>query len=320
MRLLHLTPVTQSAAILRGGISAKPTRLEVGGKSGIRGVYAMPIVADFWTTYQWLRELRSEHGQRMVAVHFRIPDAELVHVGCYWQTHHTTTAAEAAAWVMANPKGAEVVVPRKIDKKEILRVVEPRQLVGWTKSPDPLPTAHCVCFGCLGSGDPKFMRRLRAAYAQGWEVVRRATDVETLLGGLRDLDEPLSRARGRIGFDGLLRLRRHAHPSVRSLVADLLGHGTEKQVGDVLVALLEQDGDEGVRKAAAESLVKVIGCRRATPTILRAPIACQRVLLEAASYAREDAVADAVLEQLRRHGNASLHAEIEVVAAERLRE
>lgn len=320
MRLLHLTPVTRSAAILRGGISAQPTRIEIAGQSKIRGVYAMPIVADFWTTYQWLRELRSEHGQRMVAVHFRIPDDEAVHVGCYWKTHHTTTAAEAAAWVMANPKGAEVVVPRKIDKKEILRVVEPRQLVGWTKSPDPLPTALCVCFGCLGSGDPKFMRRLRAAYARGWEVVRRATDVEGLLGGLRDLDEPLSRAKGRIGFDSLHRLRRHADPSVRRLVADLLGHGTEKQVRDVLVALLEQDGDEGVRENAAESLIKVLGCRRATPEILRAPVACQRVLLEAASYAREDAVADWVLEQLRRHGDASLHAEIEAVAAERLLE
>lgn len=316
MRLLHLAPVHRRSAILRGGISSQPTSIQVDGDAEIRGVYAMPIVADFWTTYQWLRELRSRHGQRMVAVHFRIPDDEPVHVGRYWESHRRTTAAAAAAWVMANPDGAEVVVPRKITAKEILRVIEPRQLVGWTRSPKPLPTALCVCSVCLATGEPKFLRRVRAAFARGWNVVRGATDSEALLEGLRDLDEPLERARGRIAFDGLLRLRKHEDAVVREAVANLLCHGKERQVGATLMALLE-DRHESVREAAAKSYIAVVGCRRATPAILRMPIAYQRILLEAVSWTVEDAVADWVFDQLRRLGDQALRAEIEAVAAER---
>jgi HEAT repeats len=316
MRLLHLAPMSRRGAILRGGIAAQPTGLASGRPAPVRGVYAMPVVADFWTTYQWLRELRSRHGQRMVAVHFRIPDDEPVHVGRYWETHQRTTAAAAAAWVMANPQGAEVVVPRKIPPKEILRVVEPGQLVGWTGSPTPSPLNECVCFGCLPTGVPKFMRRVRAAYERGWSNIRSATDTEQLLGGLRDLYDPLERARGRIAFGKLLRLLGHAEPSVRAAVAGLMSHGTSKQVAAPLTALLG-DPDAAVRAAAAESLIAVVGCRRAMPALLRAPVECQRALLAAAGFERDDAVAAQVFEQLRRRGDASLRADIDVAELER---
>jgi len=49
------------------------------GKKGVkvpRAVYAMPIVPDFSVTYQWLRELRRFHRERMVAVHFVVPSDE----------------------------------------------------------------------------------------------------------------------------------------------------------------------------------------------------------------------------------------------------
>jgi hypothetical protein len=36
----------------------------------------MPVVRDFWTTFQWLRELRQTHDERLVAVYFRVPDGD----------------------------------------------------------------------------------------------------------------------------------------------------------------------------------------------------------------------------------------------------
>lgn len=115
----------------------------------------------------------------------------------------------------------------------------------------------------------------------------------------------------------MLRLRRHPDPEVRQAIASLLCHGTAQQVAKPLGGMLRDD-HEGVRAAAAKSLIAVVGCRRATPAILPMSVACQQALLAAASYAREDAVADWVLDQLRRHGDASLHAAIEAVVAERL--
>ena len=81
MRLVHLAPASRERSIRRVGLRGARVRLLAPRGQTIvvdRAVFAMPVVRDFWTTYQWLRELRRWHDERMVAVSFRISDREPV--------------------------------------------------------------------------------------------------------------------------------------------------------------------------------------------------------------------------------------------------
>ncbi len=93
MRLVHLAPESKERAIRKSGLAGSKAVLSVsGGRTLVvpRAVFAMPVVSDFWTTFQWLRELRRAHDERLVAVYFRIADDEPVHVGRYNEPHAET--------------------------------------------------------------------------------------------------------------------------------------------------------------------------------------------------------------------------------------
>src|SRR5260221_5699015 len=113
MRFLHLVPVSRERAIKRAGLSGSKLTLTTtnGTRSLPRAICAMPIIWDFWTTHQWLRELRRGHDERLIAVCFRVDDDETVHVGGYNEPHQPMRARASASWVAEHPAGAEVVVP-----------------------------------------------------------------------------------------------------------------------------------------------------------------------------------------------------------------
>src|SRR5271165_4405418 len=106
MRLVHLAPMSKERSIRRSGLSAASATFAVhpdGATLHARVIYAMPVLPDFWTTHQWLRELRRWHDERMVAVYFRVQDDEPVYTGRYGQQQRVMSAAAAATWVSKNP-------------------------------------------------------------------------------------------------------------------------------------------------------------------------------------------------------------------------
>jgi hypothetical protein len=102
VRLLHLAPASRERAILRAGLAGAGTTLSVEAPAGRatlrRAVFAMPFVRDFSASQQGLRELRRGHDERMVAVHFCVPDDEPVYVGRFGEPHRVLAATEAARW------------------------------------------------------------------------------------------------------------------------------------------------------------------------------------------------------------------------------
>lgn len=283
----------------------------------------MPVLADFWTTYQWLRELRRFHDERMVAVYFKLPDDELVHVGRYAQPHQTITATAASVWVKNNPAGAQIVVPHDIAAKHIVRVVEPPQLVGWTEVPDAKQKLDCVCPGCLGRGDRNFMRKVRGAFARRLARVRAAEKAKatnaTIALALAELDTPLEAARGRIAPDKLVKYARSDDAQIRRVATSLFGYFTAPQVEAIL---REQLGDKSVsvRRVATNALMKVIGLEKTvalTSLDEEEPI---RECLEWIEVEHDRQKAERALARFRGHPNVALRKEIEAVAQKISRE
>ena len=98
---VHLAVEKDVKSIGRAGIRLPRARQGVE-----RGVYAMPVTRNFYISHQWLRELKRRGQRTLVAVHFRIPDKQIVLVGHYNSEHVAVSAAQASAIVMRAPNGS----------------------------------------------------------------------------------------------------------------------------------------------------------------------------------------------------------------------
>lgn len=129
---IHIADQNDERAIVRNGIKAFRRR------SGDRGVYAVPVVPNYATTHQWSRELKRRGTRTLICVQFRIADDESVMVGKYSGEKMEMTASEALSTVMihTDPRGLEVVIPRKIAPREISHTYPAPRLTGWRYYPD----------------------------------------------------------------------------------------------------------------------------------------------------------------------------------------
>jgi hypothetical protein len=139
---IHIADKNSEQAIRRAGISAPKRR------SGIRGVYAMPVTPNFAATHQWARELKRRGTKTLICVQFKIPNEESVLVGKYNGEKLAMTAAEALGTILkhTDPMGLEVIIPRRINPDEIARTYLAPRIVGWRYYPlakGKPPFCHC---------------------------------------------------------------------------------------------------------------------------------------------------------------------------------
>ena len=139
---IHIADKNDEQAILQNGITATKRR------TGVRGVYATPVVPNFATTHQWARELKRRGVKTLICVQFKIPDDESVLVGKYNGDKLQMTAAEALGAVRdhRDPMGLEVVIPRNVTWKEIRRTYLAPRITGWRYYPGAKgkqPFCHC---------------------------------------------------------------------------------------------------------------------------------------------------------------------------------
>jgi hypothetical protein len=142
---VHLTPESCVKNIRRNGI-ARLRKLW----TGQRGIFAMPVTRNFFISHQWLRELKRRGVGPIAGVYFRIGDEEDVLMGHYNHAHQSMTAAEAAAIIMSgeNREGFQVIIPRKIEAKEIHKIRMLTQVVGWRYQPGSHGRPPCGCSFC----------------------------------------------------------------------------------------------------------------------------------------------------------------------------
>ena len=183
---VHLTSHRNLPSIRRTGIAARR-----GG-----GVWALPVTSSFNVSHQWVRELRRLGGGTIVAVYFRVGDDEPVEIGHYGRPRLRMSAAEAVAVMIAaqrrdpgsaraadagskavaagraapsSPEGYEVVIGRRIDRAEIVRIKAVPQVVGWRHRPGAHGSPPCLCLCCErgGYGVRRLLGRVEEAEAAG---------------------------------------------------------------------------------------------------------------------------------------------------------
>ena len=154
---VHIFPESAKARITRNGIRPLKT-----GWRLVDGVFLMPVVQSYVVTHQWNREIERVRNVPKLAARIRIGDDEKVHVGVYNQYHEEVSAAEAIAIAAEHTgmTGFEVVLPRKVEPKEIIRIYRPDRNVGWRYSPKSNGRRPCPCQMCQ-RGEP-FSSKLRA--------------------------------------------------------------------------------------------------------------------------------------------------------------
>lgn len=159
---VHLAPEKRSRSIIRSGIRLPRKRAD-----RLRGINSMPVTKEFAVSHQWLRELKRDGERTIVAIHFRIPDGQLVQVGHFGRAKLTVTAAEAVGVIMraSDAEGYEVVIPRAIKSCEIHAIRAVRQVVGWRYFPRSHGKRPCGCPVCQPRGALR-SRKIRQRYEQ----------------------------------------------------------------------------------------------------------------------------------------------------------
>ena len=295
-RLLHISRASAARAIKKNGIRGRPWTLP-SSKSPVslaHAVFLMPVLESFAATHQWVRELRSWHGERAVAVHVMLPKTEPVYVGRFSQRHELRPLGDAIGWVRKHPLGAEIVLPRAVSSKEVIRVRESTQLVGWVEDPESRTHYDCVCQMCLPSGRPDLQRRVRAVVALCRAKIRVAKDEAALVDAMQCLDTPLERARGEISPRFLMAHTRSESAAVRCVVASLFARFRPLEVAPAL-SRLSVDPSLRVREAAVDAMVRGLGVKRAGAALEDAPAATLVVLLEQLYLVRDTREAGRIL-------------------------
>ncbi len=128
----------------------------------------MPVSRRFHASHQWLRELKRSGARSISAVYFRVPDEEPVWFGRFGREHAGLTASEAAGRfeVLDAPEGYEILLPRRVEPREIVRARELPQVIGWRYYPGAHGARPCGCPGCLGKGEIR-SRAIRERYERG---------------------------------------------------------------------------------------------------------------------------------------------------------
>jgi hypothetical protein len=166
---VHITPENEANALRRNGISPKGYRPDPESHPEFdRVVWAFPVLPSYVLTHSWSRELKRSGATTLAAVTFHVPDREPVFARHFSETARLMSAAEAVGLIAAmdDPRGLEIMVPRRIAPREIVRVRTLSKAVGWRFWPGAKgkPMKTCDCPICMPRGEVKAKRYRERVY------------------------------------------------------------------------------------------------------------------------------------------------------------
>jgi hypothetical protein len=159
-RLVHITADTDAARIRRHGIRPRRVRWLVPGED--RFVWAFPVLESYTLTHQWARELKRWGRQTLAAVAFLVGDDETVYVRHFTGCPIRMAASQATGLIraVADPRGYEILVPRRIEPRDIVSARTLPTAVGWRYAPTFKNAGRypCECPMCTPRGEVKARR------------------------------------------------------------------------------------------------------------------------------------------------------------------
>lgn len=170
--LVHIAPESCAGKIRASGIRASRVADGMLGDGHDRAVWAFPVMESYTLTHSWGRELKRGGAHALVAVWFRLGDGERVYARHFSNAPREMTAAAAVGLIRASedPRGYEIMVPRRIGPREIARLRVLPRAIGWRYRPGAKnqPLRMCDCPMCMPRGEVKARRyreRVKAALA-----------------------------------------------------------------------------------------------------------------------------------------------------------
>ncbi|MHC6202948.1 hypothetical protein ACYULU_07120 [Breznakiellaceae bacterium SP9] len=148
---VHFTDENNKNSIIKNGIKIDTIHYEEISK----GIFCMPVLADFYATHQWVREIKQYNsGNEIIAIYFKIPDDEIVFCGKYNEKLEKVKAAETHKIFidLEDKMGFQAIITRKVVKNEITRIKNIPQIIGWRHFPKSHERKRCLCPACLAKG------------------------------------------------------------------------------------------------------------------------------------------------------------------------
>jgi hypothetical protein len=145
-RLIHITAADNVKAILRNGIAARRLRLDA---QHDRAVWVFPVLPSHTLTHSWARELKRGGATTIAAVTIQVPDQELCFLRYFNHPPQQGTVADAIGAIASldDPRGYEIIIPRRIKPSEIVRARVLQRAFGWRFFPNAKgrlpPTCDC---------------------------------------------------------------------------------------------------------------------------------------------------------------------------------
>lgn len=254
---VHLTAEDNMASIRKNGIKSGDIHFEEAN----RGIFCMPVINDFFATHQWLREIKRFNKKNIIGVYFKIPDDELVWYGFYNEEPKQCKASIALNQFMhlENRLGFEVILPRKLMAKEIVRIKYLPQSLGWRY----YPTAHekklCLCPACLGKGVYKSVQIREQKYYELVSKLRETIDETEKTQILTEIDDIIQFSSGKIkDYKVLLPFLEIDSTKNIIRVISALSNFSNEEVIKTIIRFLEYP-DFDVKNTCADAIFKIKG-------------------------------------------------------------
>lgn len=257
---VHLTSESNLGSIQKNGI--KPGKIHF--ENVTQGIFCMPVINDFLSTHQWLREIKRFSKKNIVGVYFKIPDNELVWCGLYSEEPKQYKANEAVDTFMKveNRLGFQVVLPRKLFRKEVLRIKHLPQMLGWRYYPNAHEKKLCFCPACLGRGEFNTSKIREQRYYDLIAQYNKETSEDEQVNILSELGDIVQFSNGRIKDYHVLLPYLHNTDSSRiviGLINVLTSFNNENVINSILQMISSSDSE--VKNACVDAIFQLKGVK-----------------------------------------------------------
>lgn len=250
---IHVTEEKNIKNIKKQGIKGRKINEEVG-----YGIFCMPVTQNYYMSHQWVREMkRWAEGKNVAGVYFRIKNKEEVWCGHYNKELVKISAGEAVKLAMENKTGEgwEVILPRKVEVKDIVKYKKLPQTVGWRYFPGSHGKKLCFCPACIKEGSYKSIKIRVNKYDELLSRLRSTDDEGEIINILYDIDDMILWSRGRIKDvkDIIFLLKSPSEKIMKKLISTMACYKTEEAFTYIL-SFLESEKSE-IKLLAGENIL-----------------------------------------------------------------